>query len=140
MKRVGLMVVERAFPFRDYDRGDPVADEIGERPALRHEFVDALDGGDADERDRWDDRERRYERGEARARHARLGSGQTLAVASTELPRSGRSRVASRVERSDGREVRSLPLGHPFSRTEDPKQGGTNRPAPHTCAAGAFGP
>src|SRR5690242_12052801 len=46
--------VERAFPFRDHDRRDTVADEVGQRARLRHEAVDAEDDGDAGDRDRAD--------------------------------------------------------------------------------------
>src|ERR1019366_4101688 len=34
-----LDVVEFAFPFSHHDGGNPIADEIGERPHLRHEAV-----------------------------------------------------------------------------------------------------
>ena len=46
-----LLDVERAFPARDDDSGDAVADQVGERARLRHEAVDAEDERDAGDRD-----------------------------------------------------------------------------------------
>ena len=59
--------VERAFPARDHDRRDAVADEVGERARFRHEAVDAEDQRHAGDRDRADRRQRRGQRDEARA-------------------------------------------------------------------------
>src|SRR3954453_19977262 len=47
-------LVQGAVPFRDRDRRDPVADQIGDGPGLIHEPVDAEQENEAGDRDRPD--------------------------------------------------------------------------------------
>ncbi len=63
--------VERLLPFCDDDRRDAVADQIGQRPSLGHEAVDAENQRDAGHGDRTNARQRRREDDEATACYAR---------------------------------------------------------------------
>src|SRR5262249_58262963 len=73
--RLELGDVELALPAAYDDGGDAVADEVRQRPALAHELVDADQDGKRLNRDVGHDRQRRRQRDEARAGHARRALG-----------------------------------------------------------------
>jgi len=59
--------IELVLPTRHHDRGDTVADEVGERARFAHETVDAQDQCEASDRYRWHHGQRRRQRDEAGA-------------------------------------------------------------------------
>jgi hypothetical protein len=68
---VQLVAVEFTLPSADDDRRDAIADQIGQRPALAHKFVDADNDGKRRNRKVRDDRQGRSKGDETRAGDAR---------------------------------------------------------------------